>query len=108
VRAVTENRLPQPGILKRAAKEDQWSSNGIAKPSGFDSQPQPKEFRSLRAIDQFRATRKDGTSGEMLAEIELPANATGAPITYMAGGKQYIAFPTGGGPLPEELIAVAL
>ena len=50
----------------------------------------------------------DKVSGEMLAEIELPANATGAPITYMANGKQYIAFPVGGGPLPEELIAVAL
>ena len=44
----------------------------------------------------------------MLAEIDLPANAVGAPITYMAGGKQFIAFPTGGGPLTEELIAVAL
>jgi quinoprotein glucose dehydrogenase len=44
----------------------------------------------------------------MLAEITLPANATGAPITYMAGGKQYIAFSVGGGPLVEELIAVAL
>ena len=50
----------------------------------------------------------DKTSGEMLAEIELPANATGAPVTYMADGKQYIAFPVGGGPLVEELIAVAL
>jgi quinoprotein glucose dehydrogenase len=50
----------------------------------------------------------DKVSGEMLAEITLPANATGAPITYMAGGKQYIAFPVGGGPLVEELIAVAL
>ncbi len=50
----------------------------------------------------------DKTSGEMLAEIELPANASGAPITYMAGGKQYIAFPVGGGPLVEELIAVSL
>jgi quinoprotein glucose dehydrogenase len=50
----------------------------------------------------------DKGSGEMLAEIALPANATGAPITYMAGGKQYIAFPVGGGPLVEELIAVAL
>jgi quinoprotein glucose dehydrogenase len=29
-------------------------------------------------------------------------------MTYMAGGKQYIAFPVGGGPLTEELIAVAL
>jgi quinoprotein glucose dehydrogenase len=50
----------------------------------------------------------DKTSGEMLAELELPANATGAPMTYMAGGKQYIVFPVGGGPLVEELIAVAL
>jgi quinoprotein glucose dehydrogenase len=32
----------------------------------------------------------------------------GAPITYLAGGKQFIAFPVGGGPLVEELIAVAL
>jgi quinoprotein glucose dehydrogenase len=50
----------------------------------------------------------DKTSGEMLAEIALPANAVGAPITYMAGGKQYIVFPAGGGPLTEELIAVSL
>jgi quinoprotein glucose dehydrogenase len=50
----------------------------------------------------------DKASGDMLAEIALPANASGAPISYMAGGKQYIAFPTGGGPLAEELIAVAL
>jgi quinoprotein glucose dehydrogenase len=45
--------------------------------------------------------------GEMLAEIALPANATGAPITYLAGGKQYIAFPVGGGTIAEELIAVS-
>jgi quinoprotein glucose dehydrogenase len=50
----------------------------------------------------------DKTTGEKLAEIELPSNAGGAPITYMAGGKQYIAFPVGGGPVPEELIAVGL
>ena len=50
----------------------------------------------------------DKASGEMLAEIALPSNATGAPITYMAGGKQYIVFPVGGGPLVEELIAISL
>lgn len=50
----------------------------------------------------------DKTDGEMLAELVLPANATGAPITYLAGGKQYIAFPVGGGPLVEELIALSL
>ena len=44
----------------------------------------------------------------MLAEMELPANATGAPMTYMAGGKQFIVFPVGGAELVEELIAVSL
>jgi quinoprotein glucose dehydrogenase len=37
----------------------------------------------------------DKANGKMLAEIALPANATGAPITYLAGSKQYIAFPVG-------------
>lgn len=50
----------------------------------------------------------DKATGEMLAALPLPANATGSPITYMAGGKQYIAFPVGGGPLVEELVAVSL
>ena len=50
----------------------------------------------------------DKASGAMLAEIALPANATGAPMTYMAGGKQYIVFAVGGGPLVEELIAISL
>lgn len=50
----------------------------------------------------------DKATGEQLAEIALPANATGSPITYMSGGRQFIAFPVGGGPVVEELIAVAL
>ena len=45
----------------------------------------------------------DKATGEKLAEIELPSNASGAPISYVTGGKQYIAFPVGGGPVPEEL-----
>jgi quinoprotein glucose dehydrogenase len=50
----------------------------------------------------------DKATGALIAEIALPANASGAPITYMAGGKQYVAFPVGGSNIPEELIAVAL
>jgi quinoprotein glucose dehydrogenase len=50
----------------------------------------------------------DKATGDMLAALPLPANATGSPITYMAAGKQYIVFPVGGGPLVEELVAVAL
>jgi quinoprotein glucose dehydrogenase len=70
----------------------------------------PELKRPMADLNNFdpRLWVYDKASGEMLAEIALPANATGAPITYMAGGKQYVAFPVGGGPLVEELIAVSL
>jgi quinoprotein glucose dehydrogenase len=38
----------------------------------------------------------------------LPANASGAPMTYMAGDKQYVVFPIGGANITEELIALTL
>ena len=64
-------------------------------------------IRDLRNVDPHLWVY-DKATGEQLAEIELPSNAGGAPITYMAGGRQFIAFPVGGGPVPEELIAVGL
>lgn len=48
----------------------------------------------------------DKTSGRLLAEIELPANASGAPMTYIAGGKQYVTFSIGGATIPEAVIAL--
>ena len=50
----------------------------------------------------------DKASGKLLAQVDLPANASGAPMTYMAGGKQYVAFPVGGANVTEELIGLAL
>ena len=51
----------------------------------------------------------DKASGELLAEIPVGSNASGAPITYLADGRQFIVFPAGGGAnVPEELVAVAL
>ena len=61
----------------------------------------------LRTLDP-RLYAYDKASGRLLAEVALPANASGAPMTYMAGGKQYVAFPLGGANVPEELIALRL
>ena len=63
---------------------------------------------TVAEVTLFPFANAFGASGEMLAEIPLPANATGSPISYLSGGKQFIVFPVGGGPLVEELIAVAL
>ena len=54
----------------------------------------------LRAYDKL--------TGEMLAEIELPANQAGVPMTYMVDGKQYIAVAVGARDHPAELVALAL
>jgi quinoprotein glucose dehydrogenase len=66
------------------------------------------------SAEQFAMTREprlrafDKKSGDLLFELELPANAGGSPITYEAGGRQFIVVPVGGGGIPAELIALAL
>jgi quinoprotein glucose dehydrogenase len=60
----------------------------------------PREHPRLRAFDK--------ATGELVAEIELPANGIAAPMTYMAGGKQYVAVSVGGGGSPSELVALSL
>jgi quinoprotein glucose dehydrogenase len=45
---------------------------------------------------------------KVVGEVALPRNATGAPMTYMQNGKQFIVVPTGGANLPVELIALSL
>lgn len=60
----------------------------------------PEEPPKLRAFDK--------RTGDLLAEIDVPGHATGAPITYMAGGKQYFVYPTGGATQPSKLVALRL
>jgi quinoprotein glucose dehydrogenase len=50
----------------------------------------------------------DKATGKLVAEEALPRNATGAPMTYMLNGKQFVVVPTGGANLPAELIALCL
>ena len=53
-----------------------------------------------------RLVARDKTTGEIVGSVDLPGGALGTPMTYMHGGKQYIAL-TVGGDVPE-LIALAL
>jgi quinoprotein glucose dehydrogenase len=50
----------------------------------------------------------DKATGKLIGEVRLSRNATGAPMTYMLNGKQFIVVPTGGANLPPELIALRL
>lgn len=60
-----------------------------------------------------RFTRKvlrawDKATGAVVAEVPLPDNTHGPPMTYMAGGKQYIVCGMGFRNTPHRLVALAL
>lgn len=54
----------------------------------------------------FRAHNKK--TGEIIAEISLPATQSSPPSTYMLNGRQYIVMTVADGKSPAELIALAL
>ena len=54
----------------------------------------------------FRAY--DKATGEVVWETELPGGTSGAPMTYMVDGKQYIIATVGWDDMGSELVALAL
>lgn len=62
------------------------------------------DFQSL----ETKLVAYDKITGELIGAVELPRNATAAPMTYMIEGKQYIAVTTGGANMPAELIVLTL
>ncbi len=54
----------------------------------------------------FRA--HDKKTGATLFEIDLPASATGIPMTYLADGRQFVVVAVGATGIAAELVALAL
>ncbi len=50
----------------------------------------------------------DKATGAVVAEIQLPANQTGLPMTYMHRGRQFVVVAVGAPGHPGELVALAL
>jgi len=50
----------------------------------------------------------DKATGAVVAEIELPGGVSGAPISYMANGRQYIVMPIAWSGMTSEWVALAL
>ena len=81
--------------------------------TGFHSNTRPSPNAGWRRIHDLNVREPklyayDKATGALIAEVHLPANASGSPLTYMVAGKQYVVIPVGGANVPEELIALAL
>lgn len=69
----------------------------LAESSNIGGDPGGKMFRAY-----------DKATGNVIAEIELPAKTSGAPMTYLHNGRQYIAVALSEQNHPAELITLAL
>ena len=72
----------------------------IAGEAGTFTTPSGEEGAMLRAYDK--------TSGDEVGAVYMPASASGAPMTYMHDGRQYIVLAISGGGFPGELVAYRL
>ena len=50
----------------------------------------------------------DTLTGDSVGEIDLPGGTSGAPMTYMVNGRQYIVVAVGWSDMPAEWVALAL
>lgn len=71
-------------------------------PVGSPSRTGPLLTRTLLFVAQQDGSRAllrafDKQSGAVVREIELPSSPAATPMSYMAGGRQYIAMTLGGG-----------
>jgi quinoprotein glucose dehydrogenase len=72
----------------------------IAGERGTFTTPSGKQGAMLRAYDK--------ATGRELGAVYMPSGQTGTPMTYLAGGKQYIVLAIGGPGFPAEFIAYKL
>ena len=91
-------------------------------PLGTAGRPAPLVTRTLLFIgegsdaipgvpsDAFGNTFRayDKATGKVIWETELPAGTTGAPMTYLHKGRQYIVVAIGGKNHPPEFVALGL
>jgi quinoprotein glucose dehydrogenase len=66
----------------------------------------PLDNLNGQQVSWFRSY--DKATGEIVSELAIPANVTNVPMTYMAGGKQYIVIAVAAAGRPAELLALAL
>jgi quinoprotein glucose dehydrogenase len=95
---------PSPLLTKTLLFLGEGQTN--QRPGGRIPANMPVEIATNSGGPMFRAYNK--ANGEVEWEIELDAGTTGAPISYLANGKQYIVVAIGDRLHDPELLAFAL
>jgi quinoprotein glucose dehydrogenase len=78
----------------------------VSKTLLFAGERGPMDTVDGQTVSWFRSY--DKATGAIVSEMQIPANVTNIPMTYMAGGKQYIVIAVAAVGKPAELLALAL
>ncbi|MCY3987718.1 MAG: PQQ-binding-like beta-propeller repeat protein [Gammaproteobacteria bacterium] len=79
---------------------------GVNTVVGVSPQYNAARYQASSYMPSLKAFDLD--TGELIGEVPLPGNATGALMAYELNGKPYIVIPTGGAGLPAQLVALTL
>ena len=79
---------------------------GVNLVTGTSPERNAARYQASSHLPALRAFDLD--TGELIGEVALPSNATGAVMAYQLDGKPYVVIPTGGAGLPARLVALTL
>ena len=82
------------------------AQEGVNLVTGTSPERNAARYQAGSHLPALRAFDLD--TGELISEVPLPANATGALMAYQLDGKPYVVIPTGGAGLPAQLVALTL
>jgi len=94
------DRPDHPGFTRAVTDGCMFCHNGIPGDPINVRTPPGGGGKKFRAYDK--------ATGEVLSELDLPAGTTGAPMTYMYKGKQYIVVAVGSTDHAAEFVALTL
>ena len=82
------------------------AQEGINLVTGTSPERNAARYQANPYLPALRAFDLD--TGELIGEVPLPGNATGALMAYEVNGKPYVVIPIGGAGLPAQLVALTL
>lgn len=82
------------------------AQEGVNLVTGTSPERNAARYQASPYLPALRAFDLD--TGELIGEVALPGNATGALMAYQLDGKPYVVMPTGGAGLPAQLVALTL
>ena len=81
---------------------------GTGRTGGGNRKPEDMPMEIVTNFGDPRFRVYDKATGDVVWEMELPAGTTGAIMTYMHRGTQYIVAPIGSTDHPPEFLALSL